>query len=557
MNDQNQKEYISFQNRALSTSERNYSATQRELLAIIFALKKFHYYIYGTHFQLLTDHKALTFIFIQKQTNAMILSWLETLLSYSFTIKHLPGVLNFLPDHLSRVFANSISISSEITTESSSSSLSVVDQDLLTIPSNNDQKQILENSHAAGHFGTSAMIKKIKSLGYNWPNLAKDCSDLVKTCSQCQRFNIQKVGYHPLKPIHASLPFDHIAIDLAGPFPTSAAGFNYVLVHVDVLTRFIILRPLHSKLASEVAKTLYLIWTDFGFPRIIQSDNGTEFVNSIVRDLTTNLAIDHRLTSPYNPRSEGLGESAVKIFKQVFVKLIFSDYSIWEQSLPAIQYYINLKVRAVHGSTAFSVMFSRQANPFLDYSSDVPAPISPQNLRKRLMDIQNIVFPSISKKLKDSQTAMAKKFDSTHKILHDPFPEGSYVMRIDKTRNHSLQPRYEGPFKVLRRTAGGSYVLQDSTGALLSRNSPPDHLKLISFAPDMDYQSHEVLAILNHRGTYNSREYLVKWKNPTLKDTWIKQSDFDDYDIIRKYWKRRSPSHSNLKGDNVVTTPQS
>jgi transposase InsO family protein len=115
------------------------------------------------------------------------------------------------------------------------------------------------------------------------------------------------------------LPFDHIAIDLAGPFPTSEAGFNYVLVHVDLLTRFIIVRPLQSKLALEVAQTLFQIWTTFGFPTIVQSDNGGEFVNSILKELTTTLSIHHRLTSPYNPRSEGLGESAVKIFKQVLV----------------------------------------------------------------------------------------------------------------------------------------------------------------------------------------------------------------------------------------------
>lgn len=101
----------------------------------------------------------------------------------------------------------------------------------------------------------------------------------------------------------------------------------------------------------------------------MQSDNGTEFVNSILKELTTNLSIDYRLTTPYNPRAEGLGESAVKIFKQVFEKLIFSDYSNWEQSLPAIQYFINLKVRAVHGSTVFQLcfldkqIFSRTTDP--------------------------------------------------------------------------------------------------------------------------------------------------------------------------------------------------
>ena len=94
-----------------------------------------------------------------------------------------------------------------------------------------------------------------------------------------------------------------------------------------------------------------------------------------------------------------------------------------------------------------------------------------------------------------------------------------------------------------------------STGALLSRNSLPDHLKLISYAPDSSSQSYEVQAILNHRGNYNSCEYLVKWKNSSFKDAWIKHTDFDDLDIIRRYWKRRSITDSTLVGDNVVTTP--
>jgi hypothetical protein len=84
----NKAQFISFQNRALSVSERNYSATKRELLAIIFALKKFHHYLFLNPFTLYTDHKALTYIFLQKHTNPLILGWFETLLSYSFTIKH-------------------------------------------------------------------------------------------------------------------------------------------------------------------------------------------------------------------------------------------------------------------------------------------------------------------------------------------------------------------------------------------------------------------------------------------------------------------------------------
>ncbi|KAH9263603.1 hypothetical protein BASA83_012986 [Batrachochytrium salamandrivorans] len=56
------RNWVMFSARAINSSEKNYSATKRELLAIVFALGKFHYYIWGSHFDLFTDHRALTFI---------------------------------------------------------------------------------------------------------------------------------------------------------------------------------------------------------------------------------------------------------------------------------------------------------------------------------------------------------------------------------------------------------------------------------------------------------------------------------------------------------------
>jgi hypothetical protein len=97
--------WISFQARALSKSERNYSATKRELLAIRFALRKFHYYIWGSRFTLYTDHAALTYLHSQSQLNPMLAGWYEDIFDHDFVIVHRPGILNILPDHLSRFFA--------------------------------------------------------------------------------------------------------------------------------------------------------------------------------------------------------------------------------------------------------------------------------------------------------------------------------------------------------------------------------------------------------------------------------------------------------------------
>jgi len=96
--------YNLFAARALHASERNYSASKKEMLAVVFALKRFHYYLWGRHFILFTDHRALSFLFSQKDVSPLLANWLEVILSYDFEIIHRPGVLNVLPDRLSRLY---------------------------------------------------------------------------------------------------------------------------------------------------------------------------------------------------------------------------------------------------------------------------------------------------------------------------------------------------------------------------------------------------------------------------------------------------------------------
>lgn len=98
------KFYVKFIHRNLSGGQLNYSATKREFYGIIFALTTFHNFLYGIKFQLMTDHKALTYIFTQPKPNAMISRWHETLLAYNFTITHIPDIKNVLPDAISRMY---------------------------------------------------------------------------------------------------------------------------------------------------------------------------------------------------------------------------------------------------------------------------------------------------------------------------------------------------------------------------------------------------------------------------------------------------------------------
>jgi hypothetical protein len=102
--DESKVNYISFMARALKSHERNYPAYKKELLGIIYACKKFHYYVSGRKFTLYTDHRPLTFIHEQKELPQILADWKEALFSYDFQCIYRPGLLNIIPDALSRAF---------------------------------------------------------------------------------------------------------------------------------------------------------------------------------------------------------------------------------------------------------------------------------------------------------------------------------------------------------------------------------------------------------------------------------------------------------------------
>ena len=260
---------------------------QKELLAIVFALTKFHFYLWGRQFTLYTDHRALTFIHTQKELNSMLTGWHETILSYDFKVEYRPGVMNILPDHLSRLFPAAMHrkyvSNHDHIVNAYMHVLQSPDNAHKVVLDKKQQMKILDTTHMLGHLGANAMVRSIHAEQLTWPYLANDCLAWVKKCPECQRYNISQKGYHPLKAIHAELPGDHMAMDLAGPFTQSERGNVYLLVVVDVCTRFVFLKPTPDKQAITIGKALFDIFCMIGFPRILQSDNGTEFVNSLVK----------------------------------------------------------------------------------------------------------------------------------------------------------------------------------------------------------------------------------------------------------------------------------
>ena len=100
---------VAISSRALNKHERNYPVSKLETLAIVTGLKEFHEYLYGRHFQIYTDHRSLSYLLNSNNNNNTLRNWLDTIQTYSFTIQHIPGYLNVLPDALSRLYTGTTS----------------------------------------------------------------------------------------------------------------------------------------------------------------------------------------------------------------------------------------------------------------------------------------------------------------------------------------------------------------------------------------------------------------------------------------------------------------
>lgn len=730
---QGRDHYLCFASKSLSGGQLNYSATRRELLAIIFALQRFRQYLYGVRFELHTDHRALTFMFTQKQVNYMILNWLDTLCDYEFTVVHKPGILLVLPDALSRMYppfvlrggdtvitnagqhttAQQLQADKSVTTLNNSlkqlrikmralrrssrastqadtkASLSLATQPAapsaleyafggnplpkggqhppgpasilsrppqpaqpvgpvaaaakpapnpaagvikrepaLAIPgapvlgppalaaapaaepanvpvvqpeaplaaaaehlqapdhSNlslnewmsypdkllkdfvknvvdkacppaEEREPLMVQYHLQGHFGGQILFTTLWKAGYYWPKMRQACHQLVSKCTNCLRYNLGRSGFNPMTSITAKYPFDHVALDLLSLHVTTPRGVNYILVLIDICTGFVILRALQTKAALEVARALWQIFADYGIPKIIQSDNGSEFKNKVINSLSSLMGVDHRLVAPYNPRANGVAERAVQSVLACLRKVIKGNSKNFDLYLPAVQMALCSKLQVNTKSAPASLFFARPVNLFIDYSSSVSELLDQPQLERRVEYMMKIIHPEIFKLVTQNKSKQADRVNKRRLVKNTPIQEHSLVMIKDVNRSNKKEPYWVGPYLVVRVSRAGTCTLMDSGRHLLARPVPRDQIKVIR-EPSLDKpmtvqeaafkdpmnpnatlkaQAYEVERILGHKGDEGDRTYHVKWKKfPLSESTWEPEGNFEDHKIIESYW---------------------
>jgi len=171
------------------------------------------------------------------------------------------------------------------------------------------RERVISAAHTVGHVAYDATIHTLENFAY-WPSFRKDTKLFIDKCLICKEKSSKSVsselGDTPI-PLH---PWHTVGMDLL-QLPVTKKGHKYLLVLVDLLTRYATAIPLIDKSARQVTSALKrFVFNDrlLGSPVILVSDNGLEFRNNSMTRLLGRHGIKQTCTTPYNPKANGTTE---------------------------------------------------------------------------------------------------------------------------------------------------------------------------------------------------------------------------------------------------------
>lgn len=447
--------YLGFHSRVLNEAEQRYSTPKKELLSILYHIRYYEHHLRGQTFKLHTDAESLTKILSdldKPKRNATLVGWMADLAEYSFEVHHIQGTKNILPDLSSRL-VNVITALEDLRSETD---------------------QLIQDSHELlGHMGATAIYNHITiTLGRNdIPSLHEQCLEYTKSCTTCQKVNDFRVAYAPPQEPKMLQPMQYVSIDLM-KMPKSNKGYQYILVMIDHMTRYIWLKALLSKDMDEVSEDILDIFLTFGFPQQVKTDRGREFLNGAMKKALNLAQVRHFKTVAHDHHANGIVERHIRTVRSSLNRMLgscrlkqFKD--AWEMLMSGVAFALNSRIHTSNMASPFALMFGR--SPF-QYATHPP--IELESSQRQMLQFWKTFYEEVPTNVLNVQQAKFEKRTYPHKV--DTFAVGEFVMMKLHTKRKD-EDKYDGPYKIKEILSNGNYLLD--LGANRMKEQPANFLK--------------------------------------------------------------------------------
>ena len=513
---------IGYGSRSLTDPETRYSQTEREALAVLWAAEHFHLYVYGSFFTVITDHKPLVSVFNKPNSRPPIRieRWCLKLQQFNFQVRYEPGSSNpanymsrhpaqknkeiksEAEDYVCYIAENTVpksmtleQIQGETETDpilqkvadlvqkgnwytvnelEDSESFDKVKHEL-TVTNNSRlvlrgqrivipkklQQQAVDIAHE-GHFGTSRTKALLREKVW-FPGVDQLVERTIKGCIACQATTPVSKSREPL--IMSQMPdqpWTELAADFYGPL-------EYLLLVFDEHSRYPIVEIVSSTSAVKVIPVLDKIFSMFGIPKILKTDNGPPWNGTQITQFAQHLGFKHRKITPLWPEANAEAERFMRVIGKT-LKTAKIQNKPWRQSLNEMLRNYRTTPHCTTNTSPAILLFGRDIQTKLPQTQFQEESKLPVAKKAKLADQSN----------KGKMKAYADKRRCSNK---SNFDIGTYVL-VKQPQHNKMTPLYNPhPYQIV--SVKGSMITAQRGTHKVTRNS--SHYKAIPEPMDANY----------------------------------------------------------------------